>query len=56
MAYYLRNHSPMSWFMIILKWGGIIFVDILHPEKATNITPNHVKMSIKHDMGELFRF
>ena len=38
---------------------GIIFVDILHRSIAsckiqTNIIPNHVKMSVKHDMGELF--
>ena len=58
---YLRNNSPMSCFMIILTRGGIIFVDILHRAKAMcksyiNIMPNDVKMSIKHDIGELLRF
>ena len=48
-------------FYLILTWGGIIFVDILHQAEArckieTNIMPPHVKMSIEHDMVELIRF
>jgi hypothetical protein len=51
----------MSCFMLILTWGGIIFVNILHRVKAMckieiNIMPNDIKMSIKHDKGELLRF
>ena len=58
---YLRNNSAMSCFMLILTWGGIIFVNILHRVKAMckieiNIMPNDIKMSIKHDKGELLRF
>jgi hypothetical protein len=51
----------MSCFMLILTRGSNIFGDILHQAIAmynikTNIMPSHVKMSIKHDLGELFRF
>jgi len=50
----------MSCFMLILTWLrlGIIFVKILHLAIArkisTNTMPPHVKMSILHDIGELF--
>jgi hypothetical protein len=49
----------MSCFMLILTWGGIIFVYILELAFArykisTIIMPPHVKMSIKHDIRELF--
>ena len=45
--------------IIILTWVGIIFDHILHLADAqckisTNIMPTHVKMSIEHDMKELF--
>ena len=51
----LRNNYIMSCFMLILTWGGIIFVDISHQAKARckilrNIIPGHVKMSIEHNM------
>jgi hypothetical protein len=47
--------------VLILTWGSIIFVIILHWAIArckilTNIMPPHVKISIEPGIRELFRF
>ena len=49
----------MSYSMLIVTWVGIIYDHILHLadaqcKRSTNIIPTHVKMSIEHDMKELF--
>ena len=49
----------MSCFMLILTWLGIIFVFILHlafarSKISIHIMRPHVKVSMGHDMGELF--